>query len=108
VSDLKVTSSVLDDLRRTFTTITGRLDGARRQLTSVQAWAVGDQDLIHDLEDFSDDWKYGITQIGQHADSTVKMIDSIGKTFDDADVQLANTLQKAGDSGGGAAKSGGH
>lgn len=48
------------------------------------------------MHDFADDWHYGIGQIGQHADTAVKMIDQIGKTFSDADLQLANSLKTDG------------
>ncbi len=96
MTDLALASSTMDDLRRTFTTITGRLDGARRALANTDHEVVGAQSLADRLHGFASGWKYGISQIGQHSDSTVKMIDGIGKTFDQADIELANTLQKAG------------
>nr|WP_237694912.1 hypothetical protein [Streptomyces sp. SID5468] len=72
------------------------MDTARRQLSGVEGHAAGESDLIDALHEFADDWKYGITQIGKHTDSTVQMIDQIGKTFDQVDVELANSLNKSG------------
>lgn len=95
--DLVIHSSLLDDLKRTFSTITHQMYGVQRTLRNVDAVGVGDSKLAGDLQDYADDWSYGITQIGQHADATVKMIDQVGKTFSDVDVKLANALKKPGE-----------
>lgn len=94
--DLVVHSSLLDDLKRTFTNITGQMHGVQRTLRNVDAAGLGDSKLVGELHDYADDWSYGITQIGQHADETVHMINQIGTTFSDADIKIANALQKPG------------
>lgn len=96
MSDLTVHSALLDDLRKTFTTITGRMHDVQRTLRNADATAVGEPKLVDDIHDFADDWSYGITQIGKHTDGTVKLIDQVGKTFDDVDIKLANALSGPG------------
>lgn len=98
MSDLVVHSSLLDDLKHTFSTITDRMDSVRKVLGRVDGTAVGASNLVGDLHDYADDWSYGVGQIGKHTDSAGKLIDQVGKTFDDADVKLANALTKAGTS----------
>ncbi|WP_329132947.1 hypothetical protein OG552_14535 [Streptomyces sp. NBC_01476] len=96
MGDLQLNGTVMGDLRKTFSTIADRMDGVSRSMGNTNGEAVGAPQLIDDVHDFADDWHYGIGQIGQHADTAVKMIDQIGKTFSDADLQLANSLKTDG------------
>lgn len=95
MSDLQISAAVLDGLRQTLTRISGDLDGACRRLRSTDATGVGADPLVSRIHDFADEWHYGIGQIGQHADDCLKMLDSIGKTFDDADGKLADQLKQS-------------
>lgn len=93
MSDLRISGTVFEDLRKTFSTISDRMDTARRTLNGADGTVVGAPDLIDDVHDFADDWKYGIKQLGKHTDNAVKMIDNIGNTFDELDVELAESLR---------------
>jgi hypothetical protein len=93
MGDLQINGTVMGDLRKTFSTIADRMDVVSRTMGNANGESVGAPKLIDDVHDFADDWHYGIKQIGQHADTAVHMIDQIGKTFDDADLQLANSLK---------------
>ena len=94
MSDLQISAVVLNDLHRTLTTVRNDLDGACRRLRSTDATGVGADPLVSRVHDFADEWHYGIGQIGQHADDCVKMLEQIGKTFDDTDNKLKSTLDK--------------
>ncbi|MFC4033626.1 hypothetical protein ACFO3J_19370 [Streptomyces polygonati] len=96
MGDLQINGTVMGDLRKTFATIADRMDGVSRSMGNTDGEAVGAPELINDVHDFADDWHYGIRQIGQHADTAVQMIDRIGKTFDEADLRLANSLKTDG------------
>ncbi|WP_328913991.1 MULTISPECIES: hypothetical protein [unclassified Streptomyces] len=96
MGDLQINGTVMGDLRKTFSTVADRMDVVSRAMGNANGESVGAPRLIDDVHDFADDWHYGIKQIGQHADTAVKMIDQIGKTFDDADLQLANSLKADG------------
>ena len=91
MSDLRISGTVFEDLKKTFSTITDRMDTARRTLNGADGSAVGDPDLVDDVHDFADDWKYGIKMLGKHTDNAVKMINNIGKTFDKLDLELAES-----------------
>ena len=92
MSDLKISAVVLTDLRTTLANICNDLDGACRQLRSADASGLGADPLVSRVHDFADEWHYGIGQIGQHADDCVKMLDQIGKTFEDTDTKLKASL----------------
>ena len=94
MSDLQISAVVLNDLHRTLTNVRNDLDGACRRLRSTDATGVGADPLVHRMHDFADEWHYGIGKIGQHADDCVKMLEQIGKTFDDTDNKLKSTLDK--------------
>ncbi|WNI15974.1 hypothetical protein [Actinacidiphila sp. ITFR-21] len=96
MADLQINGTVMGDLRKTFATIADRMDGVSRAMGNADGEGVGAPELIGDVHDFADGWHYGIKQIGRHADTAVHMIDQIGKTFDDADLQLANPLKTDG------------
>jgi hypothetical protein len=93
MSDLKISAVVLNDLHRTLTNISNDLDGACRRLRSTDATGVGADPLVSRMHDFADEWHYGIGKIGQHADDCVKMLEQIGKTFDDTDKKLKSALE---------------
>ena len=92
MSDLQISAVVLNGLRTTLTKISSDLDGACRRLRGTDATGVGADPLISRVHDFADEWHYGIGQIGQHADDCVKMLESIGKAFDDVDNKLKSQL----------------
>lgn len=94
MSDLAISAVILNDLRTTLSKISGDLDGACRQLRNADATGLGADPLVHRVHDFAGEWHYGIGQIGQHADDCLKMLDQIGKTFDDTDGQLKQALEK--------------
>ncbi|MCM2419980.1 MULTISPECIES: hypothetical protein [Streptomyces] len=96
MGDLQINGTVMGDLRRTFSTIAHRMENVSRTMGNANGEGVGAPKLIDDVHDFADEWKYGVKQIGEHADTAVQMIDQIGKTFDDADLQLANSLKPEG------------
>lgn len=94
MADLTVHSSLLDDLKQKLSSITGRMDTVQRAVRNTDASALGASNLVDKVHDFADDWSYGITLIGQHCDDATKAITQVGKTFDQADIQLANSLTK--------------
>ena len=68
--------------------------GVRKAIANIDGSAIGAPNLVDDLHDYASDWGYGISQLGQHTDDTVKMINTVGKTFGDADAKLAQALAK--------------
>ncbi|MEU6733932.1 hypothetical protein ABZ929_12135 [Streptomyces physcomitrii] len=93
MSDLTIDGTVFEDLRKIFRTVSGRMGDARTTLKHADGSAVGAEKLVEELHDFADEWGYGMKQLGKHAQGAVKMIDKIGKTFDELDHELAEALK---------------
>ncbi|MER5970716.1 hypothetical protein ACFYYR_24275 [Streptomyces sp. NPDC001922] len=93
MSDLRLDGTIFEDLKTTFSTVSDRMDAARRTLKAVDASAVGADKLVDDVHDFSDEWGYGIKQLGKHTHGAVKMINKIGHEFNKLDHDLAESLE---------------
>ncbi|CAL9305677.1 hypothetical protein ACWDLL_00305 [Streptomyces griseoincarnatus] len=93
MSDLTLEDTVFESLKKTFSSISDRMEDARRSLRGADASAVGESKLVEDVQDFADEWGYGIKQLGKHTHGAVKMINTIGKTFGDLDLELAQSLK---------------
>ncbi|MGA5329212.1 hypothetical protein G6W51_18475 [Streptomyces coelicolor] len=93
MSDLTLEDTVFESLKKTFSSISDRMEDARRSLRGADASAVGENKLVEDVQDFADEWGYGIKQLGKHTHGAVKMINTIGKTFGDLDLELAQSLK---------------
>ncbi|QDQ13047.1 hypothetical protein [Streptomyces spectabilis] len=95
MSDLRLDGTVFEDLRKTFTTVSDRMDAARRTLRGTDATAVGAGELVEEVHDFADEWGYGIKQLRKHTGGAVRMIDKIDEEFGKLDLALAASLKSA-------------
>ncbi|EPD55776.1 hypothetical protein [Streptomyces sp. HGB0020] len=93
MADLRLEDTIFQDLKKTFSSISDRMETARRTLKGTDASAVGEGKLIDDVHDFADDWAYGIKQLGKHTHGAVKMINKIGESFGKLDLDLAQSLK---------------
>lgn len=93
MSDLRLEDTIFQDLKKTFSSISDRMETTRRTLRSADASAVGEKQLIEDVQHFADDWGYGIKQLGKHTQGAVKMINKIGESFGKLDLDLAESLK---------------
>ncbi|MFE9767861.1 hypothetical protein ACFYPC_25630 [Streptomyces sp. NPDC005808] len=93
MSDLRLEDTIFQDLKKTFSTISDRMESTRRSLRNTDASAVGQSQLIEDVQDFADEWGYGIKQLGKHTSGAVKMINKIGESFSQLDLDLAESLK---------------
>ncbi|MFD4522684.1 hypothetical protein ACFWP7_01835 [Streptomyces sp. NPDC058470] len=93
MSDLRLEDTIFEDLKKTFATISDRMDATRRTLRGTDASAVGQSQLVEDVQDFADEWGYGIKQLGKHTSGAVKMINKIGESFGKLDLDLAESLK---------------
>lgn len=95
MSDLTLDDTIFQHLKETFGSISDRMEATRRTLRGADASAVGEAGLIEDVQDFADEWGYGIKQLGKHTQGAVKMINHIGDTFGKLDLDLAESLKAA-------------
>ncbi|MFD0068905.1 hypothetical protein, partial [Streptomyces sp. NPDC127574] len=66
MSDLRLEDTIFEDLKETVSSISDRMESTRRTLRGTDASAVGESKLVEDVQDFADDWGYGIKQLGKH------------------------------------------
>jgi len=93
MSDLHLEDTVFADLKKTFSTISDRMETTRRALRGTDASSVGAGRLVDDMHGFADDWAHGVKQLGKHTHGAVKMIDKISKSFAKLDLDLAESLK---------------
>ncbi|MET7357650.1 hypothetical protein ABZS76_04300 [Streptomyces sp. NPDC005562] len=93
MSDLRLDGTVFEDLKRTFSGVSDRMDAARRTLKGTDGSVVGAKELIEDVHEFADEWGYGIKQLGKHTQGAVKMINKIDTEFGKLDQALAESLK---------------
>ncbi|MFF0140071.1 hypothetical protein ACFYRN_26890 [Streptomyces sp. NPDC005227] len=93
MSDLRLEDTIFEDLKKTFSSISDRMESTRRTLRGTDASAVGESKLVEDVQEFADDWGYGIKQLGKHTQGAVKMIDKIADSFGKLDLDLAESLK---------------
>ncbi|MEU6681085.1 hypothetical protein [Streptomyces sp. NPDC046853] len=95
MSDLRLDDTIFEELRKTFSTVSDRMDAARRALRNTDGSAVGAGKLVEDVHEFADEWGYGVKQLGKHTHGAVKMINKIGEKFSELDQELAESLKSA-------------
>jgi hypothetical protein len=93
MTDLRLEGTVFADLKKTFSSLADRMDAARRTLRGTDGSVVGASTLVDDVHQFADDWGYGVKQLGKHNQNAIKMIDKISTSFDQLDLQLAESLK---------------
>lgn len=91
--DLYVQDAVLAELRSRLAGLCGRLEGACGGLRQVDAAGMGAVPLIERLDDFANEWNYGIGQIGKRTDGAVNALVQIGRTFDEVERVLAEACR---------------
>ncbi|MEV7196751.1 hypothetical protein AB0N81_33865 [Streptomyces sp. NPDC093510] len=95
MSDLRLDGTVFEDLKKTFSSVSDRMDAARRTLKNTDGSVVGAGKLIEDVHEFADEWGYGVKQLGKHTEGAVKMINKIDEEFSKLDQALAESLKSA-------------
>jgi len=92
VSDLHLTDASVEALRDDLSSVADDLTTARRRLSGQDAEAVGAPRLVARVRDFADDWDHGIGRLAEQSGDAVTDLDTIRRTFDLVDQQLAEGL----------------
>ena len=96
MSDLYIDGAVLARVRSNLGNIRDLMQTPAREMRAVTGSAMGAPDLARRMDDFGDEWAYGIEKLSAFAGSAVEALDTIQQAFDDADTSLAQALQQAG------------
>lgn len=93
--DLYIDGAMLTRVRGNLASIRDLLERPARRMAEVDGRAMGVAELEQRMDEFGDEWEYGIDKLGEFAESAVDALDQISQAFDEADTDLANALNEA-------------
>lgn len=99
MSDLYIDFEVLARVRRDIRRIGDIMEHPGKEMDEVDGNSMGVTELAWRMNDFGDEWSYGIKQISKFSDSAVKALDKIEKAFDGLDDKLDQALRESKGSG---------
>lgn len=86
---------MLSRVRANLASVTDLLTGPARRMAEVDGRAMGVAELEQRMDEFGEEWEYGIGKLGEFSDSAVDALDQISQAFEEADDNLANALNEA-------------
>lgn len=95
MSDLYIDGEMLDRVRRNLRDIEDLLGKPIRAMGDIDAKAMGATELERRMEDFGEEWEYGIGQLRKFSKGAAKTLDNVEKAFNKLDLDLAAELSKA-------------
>ncbi|MFD5236009.1 hypothetical protein [Streptomyces tendae] len=95
MSDIYIDFEVLARVRSNIDHIAEVMERPGREMDEVDGESMGVSALASRMNDFGDEWSYGIKQISKYSGAAVKMLDKMKKAFEDIDDTLAKELRKA-------------
>ncbi|MEV8320432.1 hypothetical protein AB0Q95_40420 [Streptomyces sp. NPDC059900] len=96
MSDIGIDFAVLSKVRGDLRHIADIMAKPGREMDEVDGNSMGVTELALRMNDFGDEWSYGIKQISKFSGAAVKALDKIEKAFDQIDDKLAKELEKSG------------
>ncbi|MFF5143618.1 hypothetical protein ACFY6U_28445 [Streptomyces sp. NPDC013157] len=94
-SDIFVDFDVLQRVRDDIQHIGEIMQRPGREMDEVDGAAMGVFVLAVRMNDFGDEWSYGIKQIEKFSDAAVKALDGIRKAFEGLDDRVAEELRRS-------------
>ncbi|MEV5005824.1 MULTISPECIES: hypothetical protein [unclassified Streptomyces] len=95
MSDILIDLDVLSRVRGDLKHIGEILERPGREMDGVDGDAMGVGVLASRMNEFGDEWAYGIKQIKKYSGAAVKVLDQMKKAFDDLDRKLDEELRKS-------------
>jgi hypothetical protein len=95
MSDIYVDIDVLDRVRKNIKSIGDLMERPGQEMDEVDGNAMGVMALASRMDDFGDEWSYGIKQIKKFSGAAVKTLEKIEKEFKKIDEKLAHELRKS-------------
>ncbi|MFB7929107.1 hypothetical protein ACFC4C_08350 [Streptomyces sp. NPDC056039] len=95
MSDLYIDGEMLQRVRENLKHIGGLLEKPAKAMDQVDSKAMGASELEKRMDEFGDEWKYGVGQLKKFSKGAVKALDKIEKAFDGLDEELAKALREA-------------
>jgi hypothetical protein len=95
VSDLYIDFEMLVRTQKDIRDIHDVMAKPCREMDEVDGASMGVFKLAKRMDDFGDEWSYGIKQLSKFSKSAAKALGQIKKSFEELDEQLAHELQKS-------------
>lgn len=95
MSDIYIDFDVLKRVRGNIKSIGELMERPGQEMDDVDGNAMGVTALASRMDDFGDEWSYGIKQIKKFSGAAVKTLDKIEKAFTEIDEKLAHELRKS-------------
>ncbi|MEU6676440.1 hypothetical protein [Streptomyces sp. NPDC046925] len=89
MSDLSIDYAVLNRVRHNLDHIADLMRQPGRDMEKVSGDAMGAHDLAKRMDDFGDEWSYGIKQLTKFSGKASDALLKIKKAFEDLDDELA-------------------
>lgn len=99
MSDIYIDFDVLDRVRRDIRRIAEIMERPGREMGEVNGNSMGVPELAWRMNEFGDEWSYGIKQISKFSDSAGKSLDEIKESFEGLDGKLASELRESKEKG---------
>lgn len=95
MSDLYIDGAMLKRVRHDLRHMDELFSKPIHAMANIDAKAMGASQLERRMEDFGDEWEYGIKQLRKFSKGAAKTLDGIEKAFAKLDLDLAKELSKA-------------
>ncbi|WBB64291.1 hypothetical protein O7599_18035 [Streptomyces sp. WMMC500] len=100
MGDLYVDGEMLDRTRHDLMHIVKVLKKPGEEMEQLDGSDMGVEKLASRMDDFGDEWSYGIKQLTKFSDRAADALLEIKKSFAGLDEDLAQALREGGKSGG--------
>ncbi|MEV0323616.1 hypothetical protein ACIBKX_13560 [Streptomyces sp. NPDC050658] len=94
MSDLYIDYDMLEQTQRDIGNISDVMRKPCREMEEVDGASMGVFRLAKRMDDFGDEWSYGIKELAKFSKSAAKALGKIKKSFEELDDQIADELRK--------------
>ncbi|MGW2651532.1 hypothetical protein ACWC2T_43335 [Streptomyces sp. NPDC001393] len=95
MSDIYIDIAVLNHVRGDIAHIGEIMERPGREMDQVDGESMGVSLLASRMNEFGDEWSYGIKQIKKFSGAAVKTLDKMKQAFEALDDKLAEEMRKA-------------
>ncbi|MFJ4920401.1 hypothetical protein [Streptomyces sp. NPDC088725] len=101
MSDLSIDYAVLNRVRNNLDHIAHLMKKPGQEMERMSCVSMGVPELAKRMDDFGDEWSYGIKQLTKFSEKASKTLLKVKETFEKLDHELAEVNRKQGNGNGG-------
>ena len=95
MADLYIDGQVLNAVRADLRNVRELAQRPGREMAQIDSSAVGSPALVARMDEFGQEWSYGISKIADFSGSAADALDRLEQAFAEADKSLTDALNKA-------------